>query len=98
MITTNTDKRALIDKLYRDSVITLDQAIQLLEEWPEELRAPSFVQHIYIPQMPVYPTYPSVQPLWPAGTRPWGTICGISTSTANSLPVGTAVSYTSALN
>jgi len=81
MITNNTDKKALVEKLFTDKVITLDQMYMLLDE--VEQPVPSFVQPIYIPQIPVYPIYPSVQPLWPAGTWPWGTICDVTTSTAN---------------
>ena len=42
MITTNTDKKALVEKLIQDKVITLDQGMLLLETEKEYISTPAY--------------------------------------------------------
>ena len=79
MITTNTDKKALIEKLFTDKKITLDEMIQLLTE-PDHIPVSDWPAIVY-PQYPMWPAYPygggwwgiippaPVSPyVWPGGT------------------------------
>lgn len=85
MITTNTQKKILVEKLLQGKVITIDDAFLLLEKGVDE---------------PItFGPYPSaiIQPLtWPSGTI----ICdgaigfgGITSSITNMLPAGTVTTY-----
>lgn len=108
MITTNESKKVLVDKLLQDKVISLDDALVLLEE-PE-----MSLGNIQIPcvQPSIYPVYPyPIVPIQPYYQWPYTVICGDGLSTSgtivcgggnittqyvdmNNLPAGSYISYT----
>lgn len=69
MISQNTDKKALVEKLVQDKVITLDQAILLLQEdeTPQDLSTPiQWPFYLGGPWWGIYPPYPYQQlPTYP---------------------------------
>lgn len=70
MITTNTDKKALVEKLYKEDKITLDDMLMLLEK-PAPVIIRDLTPMPYVVPQPVYPQpyYPYHEPgYWYYGT------------------------------
>lgn len=105
MITNNTDKKALVKKLFADKVITLDQMYILLTE-PDEQPAMGISGYPVYPYYPngwwgIYPPAPTSPYVWTGGTITInaGDITGVSTlgtcvTDTTYIPTGTAMSYT----
>ena len=85
MITTNTQKKILVEKLLQDKVITIDDAFLLLEKDVDE--------------PVIFGPYPSaiIQPVtWPSGTIICDGAIGfgsVTSSITNMLPAGTIITY-----
>lgn len=100
MITTNIDKKNLVEKLLSDRTITIDQAFMLLDDADARLPVSDFpfVQPIVYPNTLPYYQEPWFGIIPPTGWPYSGTICsGTSVTISGShIPITNTITYSAA--
>ena len=88
MITSNIDKKSLVEKLLQDKIITIDQAFMLLDEVQPQVITIPYTQPYIVPAGTGYPLYPG------SPTLPWyeigKTYCGDQSTPVCTMSVGNA--------